>query len=48
MQGRGVGLPLGGALDLEILARFDAAWSSGRDPEDVRDEYEATLEKLGI
>lgn len=36
------------ALDPAILARFDAAWASGRDPEEVRDEYEATLEQLGL
>lgn len=36
------------ALDPEIKARIDAAWSSDRDPEEVRDEYEATLETLGL
>lgn len=36
------------ALDPAIRAQIDAAWDSGRDREDVRDEYEATLEKLGL
>ena len=36
------------ALDLAIKAQIDAAWDSGRDPEEVRDEYEATLEKFGL
>ena len=36
------------ALDPALKARIDAAWHSGRDPEEVRDEYEATLEKHGL
>jgi NADPH-dependent ferric siderophore reductase len=36
------------ALDPAIKAQIDAAWSSGRDAETVRDEYDATLEKLGL
>jgi NADPH-dependent ferric siderophore reductase len=36
------------AIDPAIKAQIDAAWDSGRDPEDVRDEYDATLEKLGL
>nr|WP_295891490.1 siderophore-interacting protein [uncultured Devosia sp.] len=36
------------ALDPAIRAQIDAAWDSGRDREDVRDEYEATLEKFGL
>jgi NADPH-dependent ferric siderophore reductase len=35
-------------LDPTIKARIDAAWDSGRDPEEVRDEYDATLEELGL
>lgn len=36
------------ALDPAIKTQIDAAWDSGRDAEIVRDEYEATLEKLGL
>lgn len=36
------------ALDPAVRARIDAAWDSGRDREEVRDEYEATLEKFGL
>lgn len=36
------------AIDPAIKAKIDAAWDSGRDPEEVRDEYEQTLEKLGL
>ena len=36
------------ALPAEVRAAIDAAWDSGRDREDVRDEYEATLEKYGL
>ncbi|WP_240232165.1 siderophore-interacting protein [Devosia lacusdianchii] len=36
------------ALDPSIKARIDAAWDSDRDREEVRDEYEQTLEKLGL
>ena len=36
------------AIDPAIKAQIDAAWNSGRDAELVRDEYEATLEKLGL
>ena len=36
------------ALDPHIKAQIDAAWDSGRDREEVRDEYEATLEKYGL
>ena len=36
------------ALDPAVKARIDAAWDSGRDPEVVRDEYEATLETFGL
>ncbi|KKB09463.1 siderophore-interacting protein [Devosia chinhatensis] len=32
----------------EIKAALDASWSSGRDIEDLRDEYYATLEKYGL
>jgi len=36
------------ALDPAIKAQIAAGWDSGRDPEEVRDEYEATLEKFGL
>ena len=36
------------ALPADIKAAIEAGWSSGRDPEQVRDEYEATLEKFGL
>ena len=36
------------ALDPVVKAQIDAAWDSGRDAEVVRDEYDATLEKLGL
>ena len=36
------------ALDPALKAEIDAAWASGRDREEVRDEYEATLEKYGL
>jgi NADPH-dependent ferric siderophore reductase len=36
------------ALPAEVKAAIEAGWSSGRDPEEVRDEYEATLEKFGL
>jgi NADPH-dependent ferric siderophore reductase len=36
------------ALDPAIKASIDAAWESDRDPEEVQDEVEATLEKLGL
>ena len=36
------------ALPTGIKAAIDAAWDSDRDPEEVRDEYEATLEKFGL
>lgn len=36
------------ALDPEIRSRIDAAWNSDRDPEEVRDEVEATLEKFNL
>ena len=36
------------ALDPAIKASIDAAWDSGRDLEEVRDEYELTLEKFGL
>lgn len=36
------------ALPVDIKAAIDAGWNSDRDPEDVRDEYEATLEKFGL
>jgi NADPH-dependent ferric siderophore reductase len=36
------------ALPAEVRAAIDAAWDSGRDAEEVRDEYEATLEKFGL
>lgn len=35
-------------LPVEVKAAIDAGWDSGRDPEQVRDEYEATLEKFGL
>ena len=36
------------AIDPAIRAKIDASWHSGRDAEDVRDEYEATLDKFGL
>jgi NADPH-dependent ferric siderophore reductase len=36
------------ALDPQIKSRIDAAWNSDRDPEEVRDEVEATLEKFNL
>jgi len=36
------------ALPQTIQAQIDAAWHSGRNREDVRDEYDATLEKYGL
>jgi len=36
------------ALPAEVRAQIDAAWDSGRDAEDVRDEYDATLDKYGL
>lgn len=36
------------AIDPAVKAKIDAAWDSGRDYEEVRDEYDATLEKLGL
>ena len=36
------------ALPAEVRAAIDAAWSTDRDPEELRDEYEATLEKYGL
>lgn len=36
------------ALDPAVKARIEAAWTSGRDREEVRDEYDATLERLGL
>lgn len=36
------------ALPTDVRAAIDAAWDSGRNREDVRDEYEATLEKYGL
>lgn len=36
------------ALPAEIKTAIEAGWSSGRDREVVRDEYEATLEKFGL
>lgn len=36
------------ALPTEVKAAIDAAWDSGRDPEEVRDDYEETLEKFGL
>ena len=36
------------ALPAEIRARIDAAWDSGRDQEEVMDEYNETLEKHGL
>lgn len=35
-------------LPVDVKAAIDAGWDSGRDPEEVRDEYEATLEKFGL
>lgn len=35
-------------LDEEIRRQIDAAWTSGRDLEEVRDEVEATLERFGL
>ncbi len=32
----------------EVKAAIDASWSSGRDMEELRDEYYATLEKYGL
>lgn len=36
------------ALPAEVKAAIEAGWASDRDREDVRDEYEATLEKFGL
>lgn len=36
------------ALPGDVKASIDAAWDSDRDPEEVQDEYEATLEKFGL
>lgn len=36
------------ALDPAIRQQIEAAWSSGRDEEEVRDEVEATLEKFDL
>lgn len=36
------------ALDPAIRARIDAAWHAGRDPEEVRDDYDAMLDKFGL
>lgn len=36
------------ALDPAIKEQIHAGWDSGRDPEVVRDEYDATLEKYGL
>jgi NADPH-dependent ferric siderophore reductase len=36
------------ALPEAVKTAIDAGWDSDRDPEDVRDEYEATLEKYGL
>lgn len=36
------------SIDPAIRAKIDASWHSGRDAEEVRDEYEATLEKFGL
>jgi NADPH-dependent ferric siderophore reductase len=36
------------ALPQDVKDAIDASWSSGRDIEDLRDEYYATLEKYGL
>jgi len=36
------------ALDSGVREQIEAAWASGRDPEQVRDEVDATFEKLGL
>lgn len=36
------------AIDPAIKAQIDAAWDSGRDPEEVRDEYDDALERFGL
>ena len=36
------------ALDPAVRQQIDAAWNSGRDPEEVRDEYDATRERHGL
>ena len=36
------------ALNPEVRKRIEAAWASDRDPEDVRDEVDATFDKLGL
>jgi NADPH-dependent ferric siderophore reductase len=36
------------ALDPAIKAEIDAAWESDRDREEVHDDYDATLERLGL
>lgn len=36
------------ALDADIRAQIDAAWASDRDPEEVQDEVDATLEEHGL
>lgn len=35
-------------LDATIKQQIDAAWSSGRDPELVQDEVDATLDRVGL
>ncbi|KKC35242.1 siderophore synthetase [Devosia epidermidihirudinis] len=36
------------ALDPSVRAQIDAAWDSGRDQEELRDEYDDTLERFGL
>lgn len=36
------------AMPSDIRTSIDAAWSSGREPEELQDEYDATLEKFGL
>lgn len=36
------------ALPNEVRQRIEAAWASTRDPEEVRDEVDATFEELGL
>ncbi len=36
------------ALPEETRARIEAAWDTDRDPEEIQDEYDATLEELGL
>lgn len=36
------------SLDASVRAQIDASWDSGRDAEELRDEYDATLDRFGL